>query len=67
MKNLAINMGNCNHRKYIPQLIEIVESGVVDPTKILTQVEPFDSVIEAYKAFDEHQPGWVKVELVPVL
>lgn len=66
-KNLAINLGNCNHRKYIPMLMEMVESGVVDPTDILTQVEPFESVIDAYKAFDERQPGWVKVELVQIL
>ncbi|ACC81581.1 zinc-dependent alcohol dehydrogenase [Nostoc punctiforme] len=64
-KNLTINMGNCNHRKYIPTLVDLVRNGTVDPTKVLTQVEPLMSVIDAYKAFDRRQPGWVKVELVP--
>ncbi|MGE5657220.1 MAG: zinc-dependent alcohol dehydrogenase [Actinomycetota bacterium] len=64
-KNLTINMGNCNHRKYIPILVDLVRQGVVDPTEILTQVEPLTSAIEAYKAFDTRQPGWIKVELVP--
>ena len=64
-KNLTINMGNCNHRKYIPPLVDMVRDGTVDPAKILTQVEPIMSVIDAYKAFDTRQPGWVKVELVP--
>lgn len=64
-KNLTINMGNCNHRKYIPTLVDVVRSGEVDPKQILTQVEPLTSVIDAYKAFDTRQPGWVKVELVP--
>ncbi|MBD2459299.1 glutathione-dependent formaldehyde dehydrogenase [Nostoc sp. FACHB-87] len=64
-KNLTINMGNCNHRKYIPMLVDLVRNGTVDPTKVLTQVEPLMSVIDAYKAFDRRQPGWVKVELVP--
>jgi threonine dehydrogenase-like Zn-dependent dehydrogenase len=64
-KNLTINMGNCNHRKYIPTLINLVRNGTVDPEKILTQVEPLTSVIEAYKAFDTRQAGWIKVELVP--
>jgi threonine dehydrogenase-like Zn-dependent dehydrogenase len=64
-KNLTMNMGNCNHRKYIPLLINVVSEGLVDPEKILTQVETFSSVIDAYKAFDERQQGWVKVELVP--
>ena len=64
-KNLTINMGNCNHRKYIPTLVDMVRSGEVDPKQVLTQVEPLTSVLDAYKAFDTRQPGWVKVELVP--
>jgi threonine dehydrogenase-like Zn-dependent dehydrogenase len=64
-KNLTLKMGNCNHRKYIPMLVDIVLSGVVDPTQILTQCEPLASAIEAYKAFDTRQPGWLKVELAP--
>lgn len=64
-KNLTINMGNCNHRKYIPTLVDLVETGAVDPEQILTQREPLTSAIEAYKAFDKRQPGWIKVELVP--
>jgi threonine dehydrogenase-like Zn-dependent dehydrogenase len=28
-------------------------------------VEPLTSVIEAYKAFDQRQAGWIKVELEP--
>ncbi len=64
-RNFSINMGNCPHRKYIPMLLDIVQRGLVDPTQILTQVEPLSSVIDAYTAFDERQPGWVKVELLP--
>lgn len=64
-KNLTIKMGNCNHRKYIPKLIDMVQSGMVTPTKILSQIEPMTSVLDAYKSFDQRKPGWVKVELVP--
>lgn len=64
-KNLTIRMGNCNHRKYIPELIQLVRSGVVDPSAVLTEVEPMTNAIEAYKAFDKRKPGWVKVELKP--
>ncbi|MBW4640031.1 MAG: hypothetical protein KME05_17735 [Gloeocapsa sp. UFS-A4-WI-NPMV-4B04] len=46
-------------------LVDMVESGSIDPQKILTQQEPLMSAIEAYKAFDRRQPGWVKVELIP--
>ncbi|WP_338863720.1 zinc-dependent alcohol dehydrogenase [Myxococcus stipitatus] len=64
-KNLTLNMGNCNHRKYIPRLLELVRSGVVDPTAILSHVEPMDSALDAYRNFDLRKPGWVKVELEP--
>ena len=65
MKNLTIKMGNCNHRKYIPKLMELVSTGVVEPARVLTQVEPMTDVIEAYKQFDRRTPGWVKVMLEP--
>jgi len=64
-KNLTVKMGNCNHRKYIPKLLQLVQSGVVDPTDVLTQTGPLVSAIEAYQKFDRREPGWTKVELRP--
>lgn len=64
-KNLTIKMGNCNHRKYIPKLLEVVRSGAVDPAQVLTQVEPMADVIAAYQEFDRRSPGWIKVMLEP--
>lgn len=64
-KNLTLKMGNCNHRKYIPHLVDLVRSGAVTPEDILTKVEPMAPVLDAYKAFDLRQPGWMKVELRP--
>jgi threonine dehydrogenase-like Zn-dependent dehydrogenase len=64
-KNLTVNMGNCNHRTYIPKLLEMVDGGTVDPTQVLSHVEPMSDVIEAYKQFDLRRPGWIKVELRP--
>lgn len=65
-KNLTLRMGNCNHRKYIPKLVGLVRAGVLEPTRVLTQEEPATYAIDAYKAFDTRQPGWVKVDLSPV-
>ena len=64
-KNLTIQMGNCHHRKYIPQLIPIVQQGVFDPSTILTQSVPMTSVIEAYENFDLRKEGWIKVMVQP--
>jgi threonine dehydrogenase-like Zn-dependent dehydrogenase len=65
-KNLSINMGNCNHRDYIPTLIELISSGMIEPSGVLTQTEPLASALDAYKAFDTRQPGWIKVKLEPL-
>jgi threonine dehydrogenase-like Zn-dependent dehydrogenase len=64
-KNLTVKMGNCNHRKYVPELVDMVRSGRIDPSAILTQAEPLTSAIEAYEAFDRRESGWTKVELAP--
>jgi threonine dehydrogenase-like Zn-dependent dehydrogenase len=64
-KNLTLRMGNCNHRRYIPHLVELVRTGVIDPKRVLTRVEPLTNGIAAFEAFDQRQPGWIKVELKP--
>ncbi len=64
-KNLTLQMGNCNHRRYVPMLVDLVRSGAVNPLDILTQTEPLTDAITAYEAFDKRQPGWIKVELDP--
>jgi len=64
-KNLTIKLGNCNHRRYVPELVELVRAGVVDPQSVLTQLEGVPTAVEAYEAFDERRPGWLKVELEP--
>jgi threonine dehydrogenase-like Zn-dependent dehydrogenase len=64
-KNLTVKMGNCNHRKYIPKLVDLVRANVIDPTQILTQIGPLTSALEAYKNFDKRREGWIKVMLEP--
>ncbi|MBV8518652.1 MAG: glutathione-dependent formaldehyde dehydrogenase [Acidobacteria bacterium] len=64
-KNLTVQMGNCHHRKYIPELIELVQAGAIDPAVILTQETPMTGAIEAYEHFDRREAGWIKVKLDP--
>jgi len=66
MKNLTITMGNCNHRKYIPRLVELTLAGAVDPSALVTQVEELADAVEAYEQFDRRRPGWLKVALAGV-
>ncbi len=64
-RNLTIKMGNCNHRAYVPKLVNMVRAGTVNPAEILTQPGPLTGAIEAYQNFDKRRPGWVKVMLEP--
>ena len=62
-KNLAVNMGNCHHRRYIPRLLEIVRAGQIRPELLLTQQRPLADAIDAYRRFDRREAGWTKVAL----
>ena len=65
MKNLTITMGNCNHRKFIPMLVELTRAGTVDPSALITQVTDVRDAVDAYEQFDLRRPGWLKVALDP--
>jgi threonine dehydrogenase-like Zn-dependent dehydrogenase len=62
-KNLTIRMGNCNHRRYLPRLIEMVATETIRPTDFTTQVETPATAIEAYETFDRRDEGWLKTVL----
>lgn len=64
-KNLTIKAGNCNHRRYVPHLVDMVRNGTVDPLSILTKSEPLLSALDAYEKFDQRGSGWLKVRLDP--
>jgi threonine dehydrogenase-like Zn-dependent dehydrogenase len=60
-KNLTIRLGNCNHRRYLPELIDVVASGRMSLSPNVTQQETFETIIDAFRAFDRREPRWVKV------
>jgi threonine dehydrogenase-like Zn-dependent dehydrogenase len=64
-RNLTVQMGNCNHRRYVPGLVRLVEAGALHPEKVLSRQEPVASGIDAYRQFDLRRSGWLKVELKP--
>ena len=64
-KNLTVEMGNCNHRRYIPRLLEMVRARQIDPAEFLTNQVSLTKALEAYEAFDTREEGWIKVELTP--
>ncbi len=64
-KNLTIRMGDCPHRRYLPKLVRMVADGTISPARLLTKRQPMTDAISAYECFDRHEPGWLKVELLP--
>ena len=58
-KNLTLRMGNCNHRKYLPHLIDLVRSGTMHTEQFFTEKVPVSSAIDAYRHFDQHDHGWL--------
>lgn len=59
-RNLTVQGGNCNHRRYVPRLLQQVARGDIDPTRFITQHAEPTSVIEAYETFDRREDGWLK-------
>jgi len=64
-KNLSVKMGNCNHRRYLPHLLDLVRTGAIDPSTVLTQVEDMPAVLHAYETFDQRESGWTKAVIAP--
>jgi threonine dehydrogenase-like Zn-dependent dehydrogenase len=62
-KNLTIKAGNCNHRRYIPELLALTRNGSVEPGSVLTESVPVADVLDAYERFGRQEPGWIKVAL----
>ena len=64
-KNLALNMGNCHHRRYIPRLIEHIQAGEVNSELFVTEECALADILDAYKHFDKREAGWFKVAVKP--
>src|SRR5436305_8521440 len=56
-RNLTVHMGNCNHRRYVPGLVRLVETGSLHPEELLTRQEPVASGVDAYRQFDQRRSG----------
>ena len=64
-KNLTLRMGNCNHHRYIPDLLRRVRTGEIAPARIISQDMDLTDAVEAYRTFDQHGRGWQKVVFDP--
>lgn len=62
-KNISVGGGAASTRAYLPELLEDVLSGAIDPGLVFDSVMPLEDAAEAYAAMDERRA--IKVMLVP--
>lgn len=62
-KNIGLAGGMAPVRTYLPELLDLVVSGAIDPGKVFDMTLPLDKVAEGYTAMDERRA--IKVLLQP--
>ncbi|MCD5980381.1 zinc-dependent alcohol dehydrogenase [Pseudomonas quasicaspiana] len=64
-KGLTFKMGQTHVQRYLPELLEHIESGALAPEAIITHRMSLEDAAEGYKIFDKKQEDCRKVILVP--
>ncbi|WP_028634307.1 MULTISPECIES: zinc-dependent alcohol dehydrogenase [Pseudomonas] len=64
-KGLTFKMGQTHVHKYLPQLLEYIEAGRLQPEQIVTHRMALEEATLAYKLFDQKKDDCRKVILVP--
>lgn len=62
-RNVGLQGGMAPTRKYLPELVELVLSGTIDPSPVFDLALPLDRVADGYRAMDERRA--IKVILTP--
>jgi threonine dehydrogenase-like Zn-dependent dehydrogenase len=62
-KNIGLAGGVAPVRRYLPELLELVTSGRIDPGKVFDAALPLDEVAEGYRRMDQREA--VKVQIIP--
>ena len=57
--------GQCNVRKYMPDLLRAIETGDINPPEIITHRTSLERAPEMYELFEKEKDTCVKVVLTP--
>ena len=60
-KELSIRLGQCPVKKYNEQLMHLIETGRIDPTKIISHTMKLDEAPKAYEIFDKKEQDVTKI------
>lgn len=64
-RNITLKMGQAPVIHYMPELFELIKSGKLDPTDIITHQLPLEQASHAYEIFDDKKDNCIKVILKP--
>jgi threonine dehydrogenase-like Zn-dependent dehydrogenase len=64
-KGITFRMGQTHVPRYTKPLLEKIQSGVIDPSFVITHRIPLDDAPAAYKTFRDKEDGCIKVVLKP--
>ena len=64
-KGLTIRMGQTHAHRYLRPLLQRIERGEVDPSRVITHRMPLEEAPRGYSIFQKKQEGCVKVVLRP--
>jgi threonine dehydrogenase-like Zn-dependent dehydrogenase len=64
-KALTIKTGQTHVHRYIPELLDHIRSGRIDPSFVVTHRLPLSQAAHGYQIFREKQDGCIKVVLDP--
>jgi threonine dehydrogenase-like Zn-dependent dehydrogenase len=64
-KGLTLKMGQTHMHRYMPSLLERIEHGEIDPSRIITHRVTLQDAPEMYRTFRNKQDGCLKVVMKP--
>ena len=64
-KGLTIRMGQTHVHRYLRPLLQRIEKGEIDPSRVITHPLPLDDAARGYSMFQKKEDGCVKVVLRP--
>ncbi len=64
-KGLTFKMGQTHVQRYLQPLLEKIEKGEIDPSRVITHSVRLDDAPEMYKTFRDKKDGCIKVVLKP--
>ncbi len=61
-KNVGLAGGMAPVRRYLPELLDLVTDGRIDPGRVFDATVPLDRVADGYRAMDQREAIKVVVE-----